>query len=334
MKRTTLLLSLLLLTGVLSQATLAIEYKDPFVPDYIKAADSADTKDSSENSDKVEIKVGEKTEDKSDEKKSEEKKDQKEEKKSDEKKDEEKKDEKKSEEKKETKKEDVEYTVVGGDCLSAIAGKFLGDLNRWPELVEANKDKYPSLESNPNLIYIGWQLKIPGADSTAISNANKSSGSGSNSSSGGNSKAPTVGTAKDSSGWGSVNPCQTMPTWVSSEYGYRTHPVTGAKGTFHNGIDLPVPTGTRLNALANGVVTSVGYENGGGNYCTIRYDNGMESFYCHLQSSSVKVGQRVECGQQVALSDNTGAYTTGAHLHMGIKKNGSYVNPRDYLKLP
>ena len=125
-----------------------------------------------------------------------------------------------------------------------------------------------------------------------------------------------------------------MPSWISSEFGYRTHPVTGEKGTFHNAVDIPVPTGTRLNALANGVVTSCGFESGGGYYCTIKYDNGMESFYCHLKNSTVKAGQRVECGQQVAVSDNTGKWTTGAHLHCGIKKNGQWVNPRDYLKLP
>ncbi len=58
-----------------------------------------------------------------------------------------------------------EYTVVAGDCLSAIAERYLGDISRWPELVEANKDKYPSIINNPNLIYIGWQLTIPGSSS-------------------------------------------------------------------------------------------------------------------------------------------------------------------------
>ena len=59
-----------------------------------------------------------------------------------------------------------EYTVVSGDCLSAIAGRLLGDMSRWPEIVELNKDKYPSLVSNPNLIYVGWNLIIPGTNGT------------------------------------------------------------------------------------------------------------------------------------------------------------------------
>ena len=59
------------------------------------------------------------------------------------------------------------YTVSAGDFLISIAQRFLGDGSRWPEIVEANKDRYPSLEANPNLIYIGWTLVIPGAKDDA-----------------------------------------------------------------------------------------------------------------------------------------------------------------------
>lgn len=76
--------------------------------------------------------------------------------------------EEKSEEKAEeaTESKTTEYTVASGDCLSAIAGRLLGDMSRWPEIVELNKDKYPSLASNPNLILVGWNLTIPGANGT------------------------------------------------------------------------------------------------------------------------------------------------------------------------
>ena len=79
----------------------------------------------------------------------------------------------KTEEKKETKT--TEYTVVSGDCLSAIAGKLLGDMSRWPEIVELNKDKYPSLVSNPNLILVGWNLTIPGKDGDSTKESEKDS---------------------------------------------------------------------------------------------------------------------------------------------------------------
>lgn len=122
-------------------------------------------------------------------------------------------------------------------------------------------------------------------------------------------------------------PCQPMPSRVSSPYGWRIHPTLGTR-RFHDGIDLPIPNGTRLNALGNGTVTAVGYESGGGKFIKVRYDNGYESFYCHLQNYSVSRGQRVNAGQEIARSDNTGQWTTGPHLHFGLKRNGQSVNPR------
>ncbi|HNX76135.1 MAG TPA: peptidoglycan DD-metalloendopeptidase family protein [Candidatus Rifleibacterium sp.] len=126
--------------------------------------------------------------------------------------------------------------------------------------------------------------------------------------------------------WGAA-PCAPMPSRASSEYGMRIHPTKGTR-SMHYGIDLPVPSGTRLNALGDGTVVAVGYESGGGRYVKVRYDNGYESFYCHLRSYSVKQGQRVNKGSEIARSDNTGIYTTGAHLHFELKKNGTHVNPR------
>ena len=226
----------------------------------------------------------------------------------------------------------VEYTVQPGDYLIKIASEQMGDGSRWQELVELNKDKYPSLLTNPNLIYSGWVLTLPAGSKGNSSSSSSKSGSSSTLS--GSDTINANGKAVDASGWGSANPVDPMPSRVSSEYGYRTHPVTGQKGTFHNGVDLPVPTGSRVNAMANGVVTAVGFENGGGNYIRIKYDNGYETFACHLKGSTVKVGDRVQAGQQVAISDNTGIYTTGAHLHFEVKVNGTRVDPRKVVKLP
>jgi murein DD-endopeptidase MepM/ murein hydrolase activator NlpD len=211
----------------------------------------------------------------------------------------------------------TEYTVVPGDYLSKIAQEKLGDYSRWPEIVQLNKDRYPSLLSNPDLIYSGWVLTLPGGSSS--SSSSDSSGIGSS----GSSDVQANGKATDSSGWGSATPASPMPSYISSEYGPRN-----LYGTFHYGIDIPVCTGTRVNSMANGTVTAVGYEPGGGNYVKVKYDNGYETFYCHLQNATVKVGQRVKAGEQVAVSDNTGQYTTGAHLHMEVRINGNRVDPR------
>lgn len=134
--------------------------------------------------------------------------------------------------------------------------------------------------------------------------------------------SPSASTARG--GFGGA-PCSPMPGRASSEYGPRN--IFGH--TFHSGIDLPVPSGTRLNSLGAGTVVAIGYESGGGRYVKVKYANGYTSFYCHLQSVSVRQGQSVSAGQQIARSDNTGQWTTGAHLHMAIyNSRGAAVNPR------
>jgi len=58
------------------------------------------------------------------------------------------------------------YRVRRGDTLCEIARRLLGDPRRYQELVCLNKDRYPSLASNPNLILVGWELKLPGSAAT------------------------------------------------------------------------------------------------------------------------------------------------------------------------
>jgi murein DD-endopeptidase MepM/ murein hydrolase activator NlpD len=134
--------------------------------------------------------------------------------------------------------------------------------------------------------------------------------------------------SKDSSGWGGVFPNEPPAKYISSPYGYRTHPVTGKASTFHKGVDLPCVSGSRVNALANGVVVATGYDNGGGNYLKIRYANGYETMYYHLLKNFVKKGDNVSAGEKVALGDNTGVYTTGSHLHLEVWYNGQTTDPQ------
>jgi nucleoid-associated protein YgaU len=55
-----------------------------------------------------------------------------------------------------------EYTVVGGDTLSRLAGKYYGDALKWPKIYEANKQSV----KNPNYIYIGQKIMIPGDETS------------------------------------------------------------------------------------------------------------------------------------------------------------------------
>jgi murein DD-endopeptidase MepM/ murein hydrolase activator NlpD len=229
--------------------------------------------------------------------------------------------ENKAEEKKDDKKV-VEGTIRVGTSLNVRTGpwgRIIGSLydGNKVKITGENGDWY-KIDYNGQTAYIHKNY---------VDTSNRKAGTTPVNQSNGNQSPQTDPGNKSSGGALTAAPCSPMPSRVSSEFGYRIHPTLGYK-KFHNGIDLPIPNGTRLNALGDGVVTAVGYESGGGRYIKVKYANGYESFYCHLKSYSVKKGQKVSAGQEIARSDNTGQWTTGAHLHFGLKKNGQYVNPR------
>ncbi|WP_406853356.1 peptidoglycan DD-metalloendopeptidase family protein [Brevundimonas sp. BH3] len=109
-----------------------------------------------------------------------------------------------------------------------------------------------------------------------------------------------------------IDPLDNMT--VSSGIGRRTAPKAGAS-TDHGGLDIPAPVGTPVKAPASGEVIQVWSNNSGGNQVRIRHSNGTVTGYAHLQSSDVKVGDRVTQGQVFAKTGNTGN-STGPHLHI------------------
>ena len=120
---------------------------------------------------------------------------------------------------------------------------------------------------------------------------------------------------------------------ISSKYGDRIHPVLKEK-KFHDGIDIAVPINTPVKAVADGIVERVLWNGGYGKYVQIKHNNSLSSFYAHLNSWDVKVGDIVKQGQEIAKSGNTAGkssngqiMTTGPHLHLGAKKNGKTVDP-------
>lgn len=91
----------------------------------------------------------------------------------------------------------------------------------------------------------------------------------------------------------------------------------------HNGMDFGVPIGTKIMAAAGGTVLGVGDTDTAckgvsfGRWVFIRHDNGLSSIYAHLSVISATEGQRVETGDVIGYSGNTG-YSTGPHLHFGV----------------
>ncbi|RCK75783.1 MAG: N-acetylmuramoyl-L-alanine amidase [Candidatus Ozemobacter sibiricus] len=137
------------------------------------------------------------------------------------------------------------YTVQPGDSLWKIAEKFLGNGSRYPELVEANKDKYPSLLKNPNLIYPGWVLKIPGGGSSGTSSGvsdTTSSDGGSTGVTGGGSGS-TGSTAGGTSGVAGVPPLERPHGRAGIER------VFGARGTNQITVSMPAGPGGQMVAV-------------------------------------------------------------------------------------
>lgn len=117
---------------------------------------------------------------------------------------------------------------------------------------------------------------------------------------------------------------------ISSGYGNRVHPISG-KVQFHDGIDLAAASGTPILAFGPGTVTMSGWNGGYGNYISIDHGGGLMSFYGHCSALYVSKGATVKAGQKIAAVGTTGS-STGNHLHFGMHRNGSPVNPQSYVK--
>jgi len=110
---------------------------------------------------------------------------------------------------------------------------------------------------------------------------------------------------------------------VTSNYGWRHDPIDGGI-RHHNGVDIAVPTGTRVRAIAAGRVVESGSHGGYGNLVSLEHGDGTLSLYGHNSQLEVRVGDQVEAGQTIALSGSTGR-STGPHLHFELWKNGTNV---------
>lgn len=134
----------------------------------------------------------------------------------------------------------------------------------------------------------------------------------------------------NSKGW--VWPVPYSNSYVTSPYGYRNDPISGAY-KFHSGIDISMPNamGKNLVAVKSGTVIFTKYSNSGyGNYVMVDHGGGYVSLYAHCKSLAVSTGQYVNQGQVIAYIGTSG-YSTGPHVHFEIRINGEKVNPANYV---
>lgn len=116
---------------------------------------------------------------------------------------------------------------------------------------------------------------------------------------------------------------------ITSYFGYRT-PDGGYVNANHNGLDIGAPMGAPVVAAASGTVVIARYSNSAGNWVTINHGNGLYTVYMHASALNVSEGQYVNAGDTIMFVGSTG-WSTGPHLHFGVRNNGVYVDPLTYL---
>jgi murein DD-endopeptidase MepM/ murein hydrolase activator NlpD len=117
--------------------------------------------------------------------------------------------------------------------------------------------------------------------------------------------------------------------YMNSSFGYRNDPIDGVR-RFHQGQDITVSTGAPIYAPADGKVKRAYYVGGFGNHIKLDHGFGYTTILAHMSKLYVKYGQKVNRGDIIGLSGNTGR-STAPHLHYEIHYYGTPQNPLDYF---
>ncbi len=116
---------------------------------------------------------------------------------------------------------------------------------------------------------------------------------------------------------------------VSSAFGYRIHPISGAR-KLHTGLDISAGSGTTIYAAGTGTVIWADWYGGYGKTVIVDHGGGLTTLYAHQSSLNVSVGSSVNGTSVVGYVGSTG-YSTGPHLHFETREWGVPVNPMNYL---
>ena len=117
--------------------------------------------------------------------------------------------------------------------------------------------------------------------------------------------------------------------WMSSVFGHRNDPFTGA-WTMHWGLDISTNTGNPIQATADGIVIKVQTDKYLGKNVTISHGNGFTTIYGHMSNFAVKAGQKVKRRDIIGYIGQTGK-AAGPHVHYEVMRDGRRVDPRNYL---
>ncbi len=119
---------------------------------------------------------------------------------------------------------------------------------------------------------------------------------------------------------------------ITSRYGYRVHPVTKRRESFHGGLDIAAKEGTPVKASADGTVVKAEYlRNGYGKLVIIEHEKDLTTYYGHLAEIKTEKGKKVRRGDIIGTVGKTGR-ATGPHLHFEVRRGGTACDPEAYLR--
>lgn len=220
------------------------------------------------------------------------------------------------------------FVILTALVLLAANGKLI---QLWDAITKAGPASSPS----PTAASLGQAIEGLGRVWSGGSSTGASGASGSGTF--GGSDTPSSGNPPITAGPSAGPIFWALNGLIRITQGYRvgTIGLPEFQGGPHRAVDLAAATGTPLFAPMTGTVTNAGsglHGNGayGNAFEVTSLDGTWKTIYGHMESFNVSVGQQVQAGQQVGLSDNTG-YSTGPHVHYEVQHlvNGTwqYVNP-------
>lgn len=190
----------------------------------------------------------------------------------------------------------VYHSVKEGETLWRISKTYGVDM----QIIAEYNEIY-----DPNLIYKGQKLFIPGAR-----------------------KEKDVKTYAEEKGIGEISVNKGYFAWPTDGLVYSLFGIRW--GRMHKGIDIAGHSGTPIIAPRNGNVSFAGWKGGYGYTIILEHPDNFETLYGHMKAIKVKVGDTVKLGDVIGLMGSTGK-STGPHLHFEVHKDGKARNPLFFL---
>jgi len=100
----------------------------------------------------------------------------------------------------------------------------------------------------------------------------------------------------------------------------------------HEGIDVVLKANTPFVSCLSGVVIYADYSQMDGNILIIKHEHNFLSVYKHAKTLFKKRGEKVKAGEKIGIVGNTGANSTGTHLHFELWIDQKAVNPKKYIE--